>query len=67
MIIQEIKQIGGRAGRYGSLYPLGEVACLRSHDVDHLNKSMSSSDTTVKKAGSLVNAVNATIQLLLLL
>jgi ATP-dependent RNA helicase SUPV3L1/SUV3 len=28
----EIRQIAGRAGRYGSLYPNGEVTCLRDSD-----------------------------------
>jgi len=28
----EIRQIAGRAGRFGSLYPKGEVTCLKSSD-----------------------------------
>jgi hypothetical protein len=33
---QEVKQIGGRAGRYGSIYPSGEITCIEKKTNDWL-------------------------------
>ena len=36
----QVKQIAGRAGRYGSRWPGGEVTCLYDEDMDHLRMCM---------------------------
>lgn len=40
--VPEIKQIAGRAGRYGSKYPVGEVTCLYSEDLPLLHSALES-------------------------
>jgi replicative superfamily II helicase len=47
----EIKQIAGRAGRYGSKYSDGIVTCLKSHDQSYLLKSLGQTDRDIKRAG----------------
>ncbi|KAF8401729.1 hypothetical protein HHK36_012675 [Tetracentron sinense] len=40
--VPEIKQIAGRAGRYGSKYPCGEVTCINAEDLPLLHSSLES-------------------------
>ncbi|KAH9764893.1 DExH-box ATP-dependent RNA helicase DExH16 [Citrus sinensis] len=40
LTVPEVKQIAGRAGRYGSKFPVGEVTCLDSEDLPLLHKSL---------------------------
>ncbi|GLT78559.1 hypothetical protein SLA2020_500900 [Shorea laevis] len=40
LTVPEIKQIAGRAGRYGSKFPVGEVTCLRADDLPLLHSSL---------------------------
>jgi hypothetical protein len=47
---QEVKQIAGRAGRYGSQYEKGEVTVLHSHDRQFLSHNLNSSDDQLTKA-----------------
>ncbi|KAL2508978.1 ATP-dependent RNA helicase SUV3 [Forsythia ovata] len=49
--VSEIKQIGGRAGRYRSIFPVGEVTCLDAEDLPLLNSSLSSPSPIIEKAG----------------
>ncbi|CAI9118415.1 OLC1v1019983C1 [Oldenlandia corymbosa var. corymbosa] len=51
LTIPEIKQIAGRAGRYGSKYPVGEVTCLSSEDVPLIHTALSSPSPVLEKAG----------------
>lgn len=47
---KEVKQIAGRAGRYGSQYERGEVTVLHSHDHQFLSQNLYSSDDQLTKA-----------------
>lgn len=47
----EIKQIGGRAGRYNSKFEEGEVICYSARDMLRLQMAMDKPDKAVKKAG----------------
>lgn len=49
--IPEIKQIAGRAGRYGSKFSIGEVTCLDADDLPLLHSSLESSSPDLKRAG----------------
>ncbi|CAM6091766.1 unnamed protein product [Calypogeia fissa] len=49
----EIKQIAGRAGRFGSMFPNGEVTCLISEDLPLLHGSLSTPSIPLKAAGLL--------------
>mmetsp|Transcript_6276 Transcript_6276/g.8742 ORF Transcript_6276/g.8742 Transcript_6276/m.8742 type:complete len:386 (+) Transcript_6276:1-1158(+) len=49
----EIKQIAGRAGRFGSVFPTGEVTCLNEKDISRLQKALSSPIVPLKAAGLL--------------
>ncbi|CAA2969891.1 Hypothetical predicted protein [Olea europaea subsp. europaea] len=49
--VSEIKQIAGRAGRYRSKFPVGEVTCLDAEDLPLLNSSLSSSSPIIEQAG----------------
>ncbi|XP_028555451.1 ATP-dependent RNA helicase SUV3, mitochondrial [Dendrobium catenatum] len=51
LTIPEIKQIAGRAGRYGSKFPVGEVTCLDAEDLPLLHSSLESSSPDLKRAG----------------
>ncbi|KAF3771959.1 DExH-box ATP-dependent RNA helicase DExH16 [Nymphaea thermarum] len=42
LTVSEIKQIAGRAGRYGSKFPNGEVTCLDGEDLPLLHSSLRS-------------------------
>jgi|MDTB01.2.fsa_nt_gb hypothetical protein len=46
----EVRQIGGRAGRYKSEFPKGFVTCRRNQDVVLMRKKMSEDVTPVAKA-----------------
>ena len=48
--LKEVKQIAGRAGRYGSRYERGEVTVLHSHDHQFLSQNLYSSDDQLTKA-----------------
>lgn len=47
----EIKQIGGRAGRFGSLFENGEVITFHEGDMQRLRTAFTSKDAQIKKAG----------------
>ncbi|GAB2210240.1 hypothetical protein Droror1_Dr00015502 [Drosera rotundifolia] len=51
LTIPEIKQIAGRAGRYGSKYPFGEVTCMDPHDLPLLHSSLKSPSPDLEHAG----------------
>ncbi|TVU45058.1 hypothetical protein EJB05_04528 [Eragrostis curvula] len=51
LTISEIKQIAGRAGRYGSKFPIGEVTCLDAGDLPLLHSSLNSPSPIIKRAG----------------
>lgn len=51
----EIKQIAGRAGRYNSAFPNGEVACWLRRDVWPLQQALESPLPSENKAGLLFN------------
>ncbi|PWA49221.1 Helicase, C-terminal [Artemisia annua] len=40
LTVPEIKQIAGRAGRYGSKFPVGEVTCLDKKDLPLIHSSL---------------------------
>ncbi|XP_073028939.1 DExH-box ATP-dependent RNA helicase DExH16, mitochondrial [Primulina eburnea] len=51
LTVSEIKQIAGRAGRYRSKFPVGEVTCLDSEDIPLLHSSLSSPSPIIEQAG----------------
>ncbi|KAF5188050.1 Atp-dependent rna helicase suv3 protein [Thalictrum thalictroides] len=51
LTVPEIKQIAGRAGRYGSKFPLGEVTCLKADDLPLLHSSLKSPSPVLESAG----------------
>ncbi|GMH08455.1 hypothetical protein Nepgr_010295 [Nepenthes gracilis] len=51
LTVPEIKQIAGRAGRYGSKYPIGEVTCLDAADLPLLQASLKSPSPDLERAG----------------
>ncbi|KAJ4722507.1 ATP-dependent RNA helicase mitochondrial-like [Melia azedarach] len=51
LTVPEIKQIAGRAGRYGSKFPVGEVTCLDSEDLPLLHASLKAPSPTLECAG----------------
>ncbi|XP_057783389.1 DExH-box ATP-dependent RNA helicase DExH16, mitochondrial-like isoform X1 [Salvia miltiorrhiza] len=51
LTVSEIKQIAGRAGRYKSKFPVGEVTCLKADDLPLLHSSLSSPSPTLEQAG----------------
>lgn len=51
LTVSEIKQIAGRAGRYRSKFPVGEVTCLDSEDLPLLHSSLSSPSPIIEQAG----------------
>ncbi|KAL5785598.1 hypothetical protein ACOSQ2_007990 [Xanthoceras sorbifolium] len=55
LTVPEIKQIAGRAGRYGSKYPVGEVTCLDPEDLPLLHSSLESPSPTLERAGLFPN------------
>ncbi|KAL1808478.1 DExH-box ATP-dependent RNA helicase DExH16, mitochondrial [Daucus carota subsp. sativus] len=55
LTVSEIKQIAGRAGRYGSRFPVGEVTCLDSHDLPLLHSSLNAPSPILKRAGLFPN------------
>lgn len=52
--LQEIKQIAGRAGRYGTQYADGVVTCMSPEDLKCVRKGMQVADQPVLKAGILI-------------
>ncbi|XP_027360998.1 DExH-box ATP-dependent RNA helicase DExH16, mitochondrial isoform X2 [Abrus precatorius] len=53
LTVPEIKQIAGRAGRYGSNFPVGEVTCMDAEDLPLLHSSLNSPSPTLERAGLL--------------
>ncbi|KAI3459409.1 hypothetical protein Pfo_016072 [Paulownia fortunei] len=53
--VSEIKQIAGRAGRYRSKFPVGEVTCLDAEDIPLLLSSLSSPSPILEQAGLFPN------------
>ncbi|XP_062169524.1 DExH-box ATP-dependent RNA helicase DExH16, mitochondrial isoform X2 [Alnus glutinosa] len=51
LTVPEIKQIAGRAGRYGSKFPVGEVTCIDAEDLPLLHSSLKSPSPTLERAG----------------
>lgn len=51
LTVAEIKQIAGRAGRYGSKFPVGEVTCLDAEDLPLLHSSLKSPSPIIERAG----------------
>lgn len=54
LLPQEIKQIGGRAGRYASQFSVGEVITYQESDMTYLRKAINAGDVHIKKAGSCI-------------
>ncbi|KAL3505963.1 hypothetical protein ACH5RR_031345 [Cinchona calisaya] len=55
LTVPEIKQIAGRAGRYGSEFPVGEVTCLDAEDLPLLHSSLDSPSPMLERAGLFPN------------
>ncbi|KAL3749102.1 hypothetical protein ACJRO7_010229 [Eucalyptus globulus] len=51
LTVPEIKQIAGRAGRYGSKYPVGEVTCVDEEDLPLLHTALNAPSPTLERAG----------------
>ncbi|XAR57268.1 RNA helicase [Bertholletia excelsa] len=51
LTVPEIKQIAGRAGRYGSQFSVGEVTCLHAKDLSLLHSSLESPSPVLERAG----------------
>ncbi|KAK9083755.1 hypothetical protein Scep_030226 [Stephania cephalantha] len=51
LTVPEIKQIAGRAGRYGSRFPNGEVTCLNKEDLPSIHSALESSSPFLERAG----------------
>ncbi|XP_037491333.1 ATP-dependent RNA helicase SUV3, mitochondrial isoform X2 [Jatropha curcas] len=51
LTVPEVKQIAGRAGRYGSKFPVGEVTCLHADDLPLLHSSLESPSPILESAG----------------
>ncbi|KAJ4967654.1 hypothetical protein NE237_014355 [Protea cynaroides] len=51
LTVPEIKQIAGRAGRYGSKFPSGEVTCIDAEDLPILHSSLESPSPMLEHAG----------------
>ena len=50
---KELKQIAGRAGRYGTQYEHGEVTCMTPEDLKYVRQGMQVLDDPVLKAGTI--------------
>ncbi|CAL0332073.1 unnamed protein product [Lupinus luteus] len=53
LTVPEIKQIAGRAGRYGSKFPVGEVTCIDAEDLPLLHSSLNAPSPILEHAGLL--------------
>jgi ATP-dependent RNA helicase SUPV3L1/SUV3 len=51
LTVAEIKQIAGRAGRYGSKFPEGAVTCLDKEDLPLLHHSLATLTCPLEAAG----------------
>ncbi|EFJ16330.1 hypothetical protein SELMODRAFT_114130 [Selaginella moellendorffii] len=49
--VMQVKQIAGRAGRFKSKYPVGEVTCLKGSDIAHLHRALATPTPAVVAAG----------------
>jgi hypothetical protein len=48
MHLLQIKQIGGRAGRAGGVYPVGEVTAMSGEDLAIIRKAMAMPSPQIK-------------------
>ncbi|XP_060959787.1 ATP-dependent RNA helicase SUV3, mitochondrial isoform X3 [Cannabis sativa] len=55
LTVPEIKQIAGRAGRYGSKFPVGEVTCMDAEYLPLLHSSLNAPSPTLERAGLFPN------------
>nr|XP_019071259.1 ATP-dependent RNA helicase SUV3, mitochondrial isoform X2 [Solanum lycopersicum]XP_025888502.1 ATP-dependent RNA helicase SUV3, mitochondrial isoform X2 [Solanum lycopersicum] len=55
LTVPEIKQIAGRAGRYKSNFPVGEVTCLNADDLPLLHSSLDHPSPVLERAGVFPN------------
>ncbi|KAL3359539.1 hypothetical protein AABB24_016209 [Solanum stoloniferum] len=55
LTVPEIKQIAGRAGRYKSNFPVGEVTCLNADDLPLLHSSLDYPSPVLERAGVFPN------------
>eukprot|EP00803_Ostreobium_quekettii_P001475 evm.model.scf_100EXC.6 EVM.evm.TU.scf_100EXC.6 scf_100EXC:44762-53616(+) len=51
LTVAEVKQVGGRAGRFGSSHPFGEVLCQDPTDLTYLSQAMGTSNPPITQAG----------------
>ncbi len=64
LLFQEIRQIAGRAGRFGSIYETGEVTCLTNDDVTRVQQALDTNEVTIRKAGTIF--INDKLQYLII-
>ncbi|KAE8728160.1 ATP-dependent RNA helicase SUV3 [Hibiscus syriacus] len=62
LTIPEIKQIAGRAGRYGSKFPWGEVTCLDAEDLPLLHSSLKSTSPILEKVAAVIDGLPLSLQ-----
>ncbi|CAA0829102.1 ATP-dependent RNA helicase SUV3- mitochondrial, partial [Striga hermonthica] len=55
LTVSEIKQIAGKAGRFKSKFPVGEVTCLDADDIPLLHSSLGSPSPIIEQAGLFPN------------
>ncbi|KAJ7528220.1 hypothetical protein O6H91_16G090200 [Diphasiastrum complanatum] len=53
--VMQIKQIAGRAGRYGSSFQKGEVTCLDLYDLPRLHNSIAAPSVPIKEVARLLD------------
>ncbi|KAK2980626.1 hypothetical protein RJ640_011434, partial [Escallonia rubra] len=61
LTVPEIKQISGRAGRYQSKFPVGEVTCLHRKDLPLLHEALDSPSPTLERTLKIEQMHAATI------
>ncbi|KAK9086927.1 hypothetical protein Syun_029321 [Stephania yunnanensis] len=62
LTVPEIKQIAGRAGRYGSRFPNGEVTCLNKEDLPLIHSALESSSPFLEKVAAVVDELPLGLQ-----
>ena len=50
LLSSEVKQIAGRAGRFGTAHPTGHVTCLHQSDVPLLHEAMGEASVPLQQA-----------------
>ena len=53
----EVKQIAGRAGRFGTAHPVGHVTCLYPEDLELLHEAMGESAVPLQRASLMPRSV----------